>query len=323
MFRQLGVFSSRFDLDAVAHVVGAEDRDPLDVVAHLIDVSLLEIVEGPDGEPMIFMLETIRRFARERLQASEEHDDVRLAHARWYVQVAAEISGLLNGPRQMSALDRMKAVEEDIRAALEWCLASTAAPAGERAECGYALLEPMNSYWYRFGYIAEGRGWHDRAMRLLASDDVPDSAQVVDALHGEGILAVQQLDLTAGSEALERALAMAHRLGDLDREARESNSLGIARREAGDVTRGARPHRAQPVHRPTDRRSPSGGDRAEQRRPHPHGPRRLRRRGRGRTHGHRRGQGAGRPLGGRDQPVQPRGRPAPLGRARARARGPA
>ncbi len=235
VFRQLGVFSSRFDLDAVAHVVGAQDRDPLDVVAHLIDVSLLEIVEGPDGEPMIFLLETIRRFARERLQASDEHDEVGLAHARWYVQVAAEISGLLNGPRQMSALDRMKAVEEDIRAALDWCLASTVAPASERAECGYALLEPMNSYWYRFGYIAEGRGWHDRALRLLASDDVPDSPQVVDALHGEGVLAVQQLDLTAGSEALERALAMAHRLGDLHREARESNSLGIARRESGDV----------------------------------------------------------------------------------------
>jgi predicted ATPase/class 3 adenylate cyclase len=239
VFRQLGVFSSRFDLDAVAHVVGAEDRDPFDVVAHLIDVSLLEVVEGPDGEPMVFLLDTIRRFARRRLQESDEHDQVRLAHARWCLHVATEISGLLNGPRQMSALDRMKAVEEDVRAALDWCLAPDVPPASERAECGYELLEPMNSYWYRFGYIAEGRGWHDRALRLLAGDDVPDRPQVVDALHGEGILAVQQLDLVAGSQALERALAMAHRLGDLDREARESNSLGIARREAGDV-QGAR-----------------------------------------------------------------------------------
>ena len=235
MFRQLGVFSGRFDLDAVAHVVGAPDRDPLDVVAHLVDVSLLEVVEGPEGEPMIFLLETIRRFSLGLLEESDEYDAVRLAHARWYVTVARQISGLLNGPRQMSALDRMKAVEEDIRAALDWCLASAAAPASERAECGFALLVPMNSYWYRFGYIAEGRRWHDRAMRLLADDDVPDSAHVVDALHGEGVLAVQQLDLTTASHALERALAMANRLGDLDREARESNSLGIARREAGDI----------------------------------------------------------------------------------------
>ena len=235
VFRQLGVFSSRFDLDAVAQVVDTDGRDPLDLVTHLIDASLLEIVEGPDGEPMMFMLETIRRFARTRLEQSEEHDGVRLAHARWALMVAARISELLTGPRQMSALDRMEAVEEDIRAALDWCLAATAAPAGERAACGYALLEPMNSYWYRFGYIAEGRGWHKRARRLLAGDDVPDSPEVVDALHGEGVLAVQQLDLTAGSLALERALAMAHRLGDLDREARESNSLGVARREAGDL----------------------------------------------------------------------------------------
>ncbi|MGA8047725.1 MAG: adenylate/guanylate cyclase domain-containing protein [Dermatophilaceae bacterium] len=235
VFHHLGVFSSRFDLDAVAHVVDARDRDPLDVVAHLVDVSLLEIVDGPDGEPMIFMLETIRRFARMRLEESSEHDDVRLAHARWCVEAATQIRGLLNGPRQMSALDRMKAVEEDIRAALDWCLAPTVAAAGERAGCGYALLEPMNSYWYRFGRITEGRGWHERAMGLLSSDDVPDSPEVVDALHGQGIMAVQQLDLDAAGKALERALAMAHRLGDLDREARESNSLGIARREAGDV----------------------------------------------------------------------------------------
>ena len=235
VFRQLGVFSSRFDLDAVAHIVGAPDRDPLDVVAHLIDASLVEVVEGPDGEPMIFLLETIRRFARRLLEASDDHDEVRLAHARWYLQVARQISALLNGPRQMSALDRMEAVGEDIRAALDWCLSPNAPPAGERAGCGFALLEPMNAYWYRFGYIAEGRGWHERAMRLLAGDDVPDSTQVVDALHGQGILAVQQLDLAAGRQSLERALAMAHRLGDLDREARESNSLGIARREAGDL----------------------------------------------------------------------------------------
>ena len=235
VFTQLAVFSGRFDLDAVAQVLGEQERDPLDVVAHLVDVSLLEIVEGPDGEPMLFLLETIRRFAREQLAASDEHDAVRLAHARWCRDVATRINGLLHGPRQMSALDRMDAVEEDIRAALDWCLDPQVDPTGERAECGYALLQQMDGYWYRFGYIAEGRGWHDRALRLLANDAGPDSVQVVDALHGQGILALQQSDLTIGTQALERALAMAHRLCDPDREARESNSLGIARRDAGET----------------------------------------------------------------------------------------
>ena len=82
VFRRLGVFSSRVGLDAVEQVVGVgrdDPRDPLDVVAHLVDVSLLEIVEGPDGEPMVFMLETIRRFARDLLEASGASDAVTAA----------------------------------------------------------------------------------------------------------------------------------------------------------------------------------------------------------------------------------------------------
>jgi predicted ATPase/class 3 adenylate cyclase len=236
VFRRLGVFSSRFDLEAVQDVAGSGDRDPLDVVAHLIDVSLVEIVEGPDGEPMVWLLETIRRFARDQLHATGEYDDVRLRHARWCLQVSTEIRGLLHGPTQMSALDRMKAVEEDIRAALDWCLSPEATPPLERLQCGFALLDPMDAYWYRFGYIAEGRGWHDRALVILDREDLSDSAPIVDALHGQGVMAVQQNDLATGTHALESALAMAHRLGDVFREARESNSLGIAKRESGDVT---------------------------------------------------------------------------------------
>ena len=235
VLRHLGVFSGRFDLAAVSHVVGRDGTDPLDIVAHLVDVSLLEIGEGPDAEPVLFLLQTIRQFARDLLADSADHEQVRLAHARWCHATATQISALLHTPRQMTALDRMQAVEEDIRAALDWCLAADTDPAGDRAQTGFALLAPMDTYWYRFGYIAEGRGWHERAVRLLATDDVPDSRQVVDALHGEGVMAVQQMDLTTGTEVLERALAMSERLGDLDRQARESNSLGIARREAGDV----------------------------------------------------------------------------------------
>ncbi|MBA2715492.1 MAG: hypothetical protein H0U51_00225 [Propionibacteriales bacterium] len=234
IFRRLGVFASKADLAAIAYVAGSGDRDPLDVVAHLVDVSLVQVVEAPDGEPMITMLETIRQFARERLQASGECDEIRMGHARWCLEMANGINGLLQGPNRMTALDRMDIVGEDIRSALDWCLRPAGEASAERRECGYALLDPMNTYWYRFGYAAEGRGWHDRGLKLVESDDAADSGRFVDALHGTGILAVQQGDVGPGTQALERALEMARRLGDVDREARESNSLGIARRMAGD-----------------------------------------------------------------------------------------
>ncbi len=147
-----------------------------------------------------------------------EYDDVRMRHARWCLDVAVPISDLLNGPMQMSALDRMDAIEEDVRSALDWCFTPGASGAAERLEVGLSLLEPMYAYWYRFGYIAEGREWHDRALEMLGTGEVADSQQIVDALHGQGVMALQQNDLRIGSQSLQRALEMAHRLGDEHRE---------------------------------------------------------------------------------------------------------
>ncbi len=243
VFRQLGAFPSQVDLTAVATVVAGDTTDqpiddPLDTVAHLVDVSLLEVGEGPDGEPTVAMLQTVRRFACEQLELSGESDEVRMRHARWCTAVAVEVEASLRGPNQMRARDRIAAVEQDMRAALDWCLVAPPAGTPERREQGYALLNAMTRYWYRFGYAAEGRGWHSRALRLL--DEGADPTETVtDALHGAGVLLVQQNDLSAGEQALRRALETARRLGDADREARECNSLGIARREAGD-TAGAR-----------------------------------------------------------------------------------
>lgn len=243
VFRRLGVFPAQVDLTAVAEVVTGDTTheqlgDPLDTVAHLVDVSLLEVGEGSDGEPTVAMLETVRRFACEQLERSGEADEVRMRHARWCTAVAVEVEGSLRGPNQMRARDRIGAVEQDVRAALDWCLVAPPAGTPERREQGYALLNAMTRYWYRFGYAAEGRGWHERALRLLDEGADP-SESVADALHGAGILLVQQNDLSAGEQALRRALETARRLGDLDRESRECNSLGIARRESGDAT-GAR-----------------------------------------------------------------------------------
>ena len=162
----------------------------------------------------------------------------RLRHAQWLERVTADIVDTLRSPRQMTARDRMEAVKDDVRAALDWTLSPEVAPGDPRRTCGFALLTHMDTYWYRFGYIAEGRGWHERAMRLIDSGSPMDDPGIVDALHGHGLLAVQRNDSTTGAASLRRALEMARRIGDLDREARESNSLGLALRAGGDDAAG-------------------------------------------------------------------------------------
>jgi tetratricopeptide (TPR) repeat protein len=214
-------------------VVGSEAGDPLDTVAHLVDVSLLDVVEGPDGEPVLSMLETIRRFARQRLLESGEHEEVHLRHARWGADVAAAIAETLRGPHQLKALDRISALEDDLRSALDWTLLPAPDSTAEQRECGYRLLVALGRYWYRFGYVAEGQGWSDRALPVLDAENAV-SEPFVDALHNVAILMVQRGEYEGGVRLLDRALVGARVLGDLSREARECNSLGIARRELGD-----------------------------------------------------------------------------------------
>ncbi len=237
VFRRLGVFASQCDLAAVEAVLDVQGADPLDAVAHLVDVSLVQIVDGPDGEPRISMLETIRAFARHELEVSGQGDETRLRHARWCSSLATEMCELMTGSRQMEALDRLSGVEDDIRGALDWCLRPASEVGGERTALGLELVRAMTSYWYHLGYAAEGRGWLGRALGVVGTTD---SAETVDTLHGLAILQLQQGDVDPAADGFRQALEMTRRLGDKARQARELNSLGVSLRADGDIA-GARP----------------------------------------------------------------------------------
>ena len=235
VFRKLGVFPAQCDLAAVEAVLEIRDADPLDTVAHLVDVSLVRIVDGPDGEPRLTLLETIREFARHELAVTGEYDETRLRHARWCSELAVEMKGLMTGPRQMEALDRIAQIEEDVRWALDWCLRPLSEAGRERAHYGVELVRTMTTYWYRFGYAAEGRGWLDRALEVVGGEDSTDT---IDVLHGLGIMQLQQGDAEPAAKGLRRALEMARRLDDRTLEARLLNSLAITLRVLGEVTEG-------------------------------------------------------------------------------------
>ena len=97
-FRRAGVFAGGCDLDALAavaavaapeHGPGAQGiqgagADPLDLAAGLLDVSLVTVTDGADGEPRVGMLETIREYALERLERAGDLDGTRRRHAEHY-----------------------------------------------------------------------------------------------------------------------------------------------------------------------------------------------------------------------------------------------
>ena len=239
VFRCAGVFAGGCDLDALAAVAAAgPGADPLDLAAGLHEVSLVTVTDGADGEPRIGMLETIRRYALERLERAGDLDDTRRRHAQHYAGVAERADEQLrdSGPAHLAALDRLEAEHDNLRAALAWALETPAAgpapPDRERTATGLRLVQALALFWYRHGHAAEGRRWLERAIELTAEDGGAPLAQLA---HWLGVLLQQQGEQQSSLSFLERSLAIWRDLGDRDQQARELNSLGITHHHLGNL----------------------------------------------------------------------------------------
>jgi len=237
--RRAGVFAGGCDLDALAALALAGDgpadpADPLELVSELMDVSLITVTEGADGEPRVGLLETIREFALERLAEAGEAESAHRRHAEHYAALAEQAHQQLYGPAQLAALDRLEAEHDNLRAALTWSFAPgpAAIPDTERVDTGLRLVEALAAFWHQHGHATEGRRWLQRAIDLASNDN---AARVAAVAHGLGILLTQQNEFAAAASLFERSLAIYRDAGDRNQEARELNSLGITRGYAGDL----------------------------------------------------------------------------------------
>jgi len=155
-FRRLAVFAGGFSLDAAEAVSRAVDGSTfitvLDSTGTLIDASLLRQEADRDGTARYRMLETIREFAGERFAEDEEQDDVRRAHAQYFLWFATqyELAELL--PNGDEAVARLEAERANLRSALTWL-----EEAGE-SEQFLRLAGALGRYWYGQGHSQEGRG---------------------------------------------------------------------------------------------------------------------------------------------------------------------
>jgi predicted ATPase len=123
LFRRLSVFVGSFALDG-AEVVGSDaDPEPEDVferLAHLVDKSLVSVVEQENGKARYRLLETIRQYAREKLDESGEARFIRRRHAEHYLALAEQAKPELKGARQEEWLRRLESKHGNLGAALGW-----------------------------------------------------------------------------------------------------------------------------------------------------------------------------------------------------------
>jgi predicted ATPase len=136
VFDRLGVFPASFDASvaqAVAATGGVGRWDVLDALTSLVAKSMLKADRSATGPTRYHMLESLRHYARERLDAAGVADETRRRHAQHYAATVAEISSGLRGPDESSWRRRLDADRENFRAAVTWTLDSALEADGELA----------------------------------------------------------------------------------------------------------------------------------------------------------------------------------------------
>jgi predicted ATPase/DNA-binding SARP family transcriptional activator len=209
---RLAAFAGGWTLAAAEAVCGRpapDRRSPapdgvLDLLARLLDKSLIQVAET-DGEVRYRLLEIVRQYAAERLDAGGEADGVRRRHAEHYLELAEAAAPELRGPRQVAWLDRLQAEHDNLRQAIDWSVA-----AGQ-AELALRLTGALWRFWYLRGHPGEGRRW--LAAALGCNQEGLDGPRA-QALLGAGALAHNQADFAAARPPLEEAVRLYRALRD-------------------------------------------------------------------------------------------------------------
>jgi predicted ATPase/class 3 adenylate cyclase len=194
-FRRLCVFRGSFTLDAAEAITEAD----LDQIATLLDQSLLK----PLGDDRFFQLETIREYARERLDDAGETSKYALRHARYYLERLTVNEAGYDSPRREELLVWYGEEEDNFRAMLDRLIA--AAP-DEAAVAGPLLRR----YWV--GHLAYVEA-QDRLHALLGLEGLRSEARgrlLASLSEVEERLGHLDAAEAAGQEALELGEVTGH-----------------------------------------------------------------------------------------------------------------
>ena len=281
LLRRLAVFVGGCTLaaaEAVCAGAGLAGSAVLDLLGALTGKSLVVLEER---DPRVGMggryrlLETVRQYGREQLEAAEETEETRERHLDWCVGQAEQAEPDLLGAGQGVWLQSLEADLDNLRTALAW--------ARDRAEVtrGLRLAGAVWRFWWAHGHLSEGRGWLEafltqeaavadsrcppsvRAKALsaaaaLASEqgdleratalaqagaevyrDVGDAVGVVSALGILGTVAARQGDYAHATTLYEECLAVRRDLSDQRGVAILLNNLAIVARHQENVPRAA------------------------------------------------------------------------------------
>ena len=210
MFARLGVFAGGWTLAAAESVCNPTSElgvDTLDGVSSLSDKSLVHQVSADDeAESRFEMLQVIREFAHEKLQASDEAEQIALRHALDAVQLVEMAEPELVRTEMRRWQRKLRQEGENVRAALRWAIAR------QETEIALRIAGPLWRYWQYWALIREGVSWLEQTLALPGAEE--PTAHRARALNALGGLVYWQGDARRAGLLYAEALEIHRRVGD-------------------------------------------------------------------------------------------------------------
>ena len=235
LFARLGVFVGGWTLQA-AECIAAGDavvpkEDVLPSMRHLLNSSLARRISGPGVERRFGMLEMVREYALERLNARGERHLIANRHAAYYCQLAESTGSRFEVAGEAGSVLTLE--HDNLRAALQWALDNN------QVGLGLSLGAALWPFWNTHGHLSEGRRWLEQVVAQAdrsadPKDKLAQRPLLGAVLNGAGILAWHQADFAAARALLERSLEVQREAGDRAGMSDSLNYLGAVAHHVGD-----------------------------------------------------------------------------------------
>jgi predicted ATPase/DNA-binding SARP family transcriptional activator len=168
---RLSVFAGGAPPEAAAHVCATE----IDVIASLVDKSLVVAQEDDAGEVRYRLLETVRAYAAERLEESGERARIRDAHAAHFTALAESAEPELRTADQIRWTTRLTVERDNFNAALRHYVDTSDVVSALR------LFQGLLWFWMMRSHEEEATTWAGELSELIASSGAPIPAELDEA----------------------------------------------------------------------------------------------------------------------------------------------
>jgi predicted ATPase/DNA-binding SARP family transcriptional activator len=193
---RLSVFQGSFDLAAATAVSGVVPMRAADVLARLVDKSLVQSSVGRAGR-RLRLLDTVRRFAASRLDA-DATATARDRHAAHFAERVSSLGALIPGPGEDHALAQLAVELDDVTAAFTHAL-----------ECSDVHTAARLADGPRLSLSAEGARWTQLALRAVDLPQLPEDPRHLSILASAAWGAILRGDLARARELAGRGLEAA------------------------------------------------------------------------------------------------------------------